>query len=125
MLIIVVYVDDLIFRSDCEEMCQVFATNMKDFEMSMLGELSFFLGLQIHQSNKGTFISQTKYIREMLKRFKMEDCNPVSNPMVIGCKINKNDESLDANQILYRSMIGIFCMLQLLDLTFASCWLCC
>jgi hypothetical protein len=44
-----------------------------EFEMSLLGELSFFLGLQIHQSNQGIFISKTKYIREMLKRFGMED----------------------------------------------------
>lgn len=74
--------------------------------MSMLGELSFFLGLQIHQSKEGIFISKTKYIREMLKRFKMEDCTPVSTPMVTGCKLNKDDESFDANQTLYRSMIG-------------------
>jgi hypothetical protein len=49
--------------------------------MSLLGELSFFLGLQIHQSHQGIFISQTKYIREMLKRFGMEDCKPVITPM--------------------------------------------
>jgi hypothetical protein len=48
-----------------------------EFEMSLLGELSFFLGLQISQSNQGIFISQTKYIREMIKRFIMEDCKPV------------------------------------------------
>jgi hypothetical protein len=63
MLIVVVYVD-LIFDSNCEKMCQVFATNMqKEFKMSMLGELSFFLCLQIHQSSRVIFISQTKYIR--------------------------------------------------------------
>jgi hypothetical protein len=52
-----------------------------EFEMSLLGELSFFMGLQIHQSSQGIFISQTKYIREMLKRFKMEDCKPIITPM--------------------------------------------
>jgi hypothetical protein len=65
----------------------------KEFEMSMLGELSLFLGLQISQSNKGIFISQTKFIKEMLKKFRMEDCTPVNTPMVIGCKLSKNDES--------------------------------
>jgi hypothetical protein len=50
-----------------------------EFKMSLLGELSFFLGLQIHQSNQGIFISQTKYIREMLKRFGMKDCEPVAS----------------------------------------------
>jgi hypothetical protein len=49
--------------------------------MSLLGELSFFLGLQIRQRNQGIFISQTKYIREMLKRFRMEDCKLVITPM--------------------------------------------
>jgi hypothetical protein len=52
-----------------------------EFEMSLLGELSFFLGLQIFQRNQGIFISQSKYIREMLKRFRMEECKPVTTPM--------------------------------------------
>lgn len=73
--------------------------------MSMLGELSFFLGLQILQSDKGIFISQTKYIKEM-KKIKIENCNLVSNPVVTGCKLSKDDESPEANQTLYRSMIG-------------------
>jgi hypothetical protein len=52
-----------------------------EFEMSLLGELSFFMGLQIRQNNQGIFISQTKYIIEMLKRFGMEYCKPVITPM--------------------------------------------
>ena len=52
-----------------------------EFEMSLLGELSLFFGLQIRQSNQGIFISQTKYIKEMIKRFEMEDCKPVNTPM--------------------------------------------
>jgi hypothetical protein len=57
---------------------QKFAKDMQNkFERSLLGELSFFLGLQTHQSNQGIFISQTKYIIEMLKRFRMEDCKLV------------------------------------------------
>jgi hypothetical protein len=59
----------------------------------MLGELSFFLGLQISQSNKGVFISHTKCIKKMLKKFGMEDCAPVSTPMIIGSKLRKYDES--------------------------------
>jgi hypothetical protein len=69
--------------------------------MSMLGELSFFLGLHISQSNKGIFISQTKYIKEMLKKFRMEDCAPVSTPMITRCKLSKDDESPEENQTLY------------------------
>jgi hypothetical protein len=64
-----------------------------EFEISLLEELSFFLGLQIHQSNQGIFISQTKYIREMLKRFGMEDCKPVITPMQTSCKLSKDDDS--------------------------------
>jgi hypothetical protein len=77
-----------------------------EFEMSLLGELSFFLGLQIHQSNQGIFISQTKYIREMLKRFRMEDCKPVTTPMQTSCKLSKDDDSKSIDQRQYKSMIG-------------------
>jgi hypothetical protein len=76
------------------------------FEMSMIGELSFFLGLQITQMSEGMFISQEKYLREMLKRFQMEDSKPVGTPMVIGCKLSKDDDSVDVDQSSYRSMIG-------------------
>jgi hypothetical protein len=77
-----------------------------EFEMSMMGELSFFLGLQITQRPDGIFISQGKYLREMLKRFQMEDSKPVGTPMVAGCKLSKDDDSPDVDQSSYRSMIG-------------------
>ena len=64
-----VCVDDIIFGINTDTLSQRFAKEMqKEFEMSMLGEFSFFLSLQIYQSNKGIFISQTKYIKEMLKK---------------------------------------------------------
>jgi hypothetical protein len=74
--------------------------------MSLLGELSFFMGLQIRQRNQGIFISQTKYIREMLKRFRMEDCKPIITPMQTSCKLSKNDDSKSTDQRQYMSMIG-------------------
>jgi hypothetical protein len=77
-----------------------------EFEMSLLGELSFFLGLQIRQRNQGIFISQTKYIIEMLKRFEMEDCKPVITPMQTSCKLSIDDDSKSTDQRKYRSMIG-------------------
>ena len=73
----------------------------------MLWELTFFLGLQIYQRNKGIFIPQTKYIKDMLKRFKMEDSKPVSTPMITGCKLSKVDESLEVDHTMYICMIGI------------------
>jgi hypothetical protein len=68
--------------------------------------LNFFLGLQIYHLDEGIFISQTKYIKEMLKKFRLEHCKPVSTPMVIGCKLRKDDESKEVDQRIYRSMIG-------------------
>ena len=87
MIIVVVYVDAIIFGSNLQILSVNFASEMKkEFEMSMLGELTFFLGLQVYQK-KRIFISQTKYIKDMLKRFKMEDSKPVSTPMITGCKL--------------------------------------
>jgi hypothetical protein len=78
----------------------------KEFEMSMLGELTFFLGLQVTQTEKGIFICQSKYVKEMLKKFQMEDCKPMSTPMVTGCKLSLDDDSPKVDQTMYRSMIG-------------------
>jgi hypothetical protein len=77
-----------------------------EFEMSLLEELSLFLGLQIHQRNQGIFISQTKYIREIIKRFGMEDYKPVITPMQTSCKLRKDDNSKSIVQRQYRSMIS-------------------
>ena len=74
LLILVVYVDDIIFGSNEEAMSQSFASIMqKEFEMSLLGELTYFLGLQIQQKEGGIFLSQTKYLKQILKKYGMED----------------------------------------------------
>jgi hypothetical protein len=102
-----VYVDEIIFGCNKDPLVQWLASAMEfDFEMSMIGELSFFLGLQITQRSEGMFISQEKYLREMLKIFQMEDSKPVGTPMVTGYKLSKNDDSPDVDQRSYRSMIG-------------------
>jgi hypothetical protein len=107
ILLIEVYVDDITFGSDNDRLSQKFAKDMQNgFGMSLLGELSFFLGPRICQSNQGIFISQTKYIREMLKRFRMEDCKPIITPMQTSCKLSKDDDSKSTNKRKYRSMIG-------------------
>jgi len=62
-----------------------------EFEMSIIRELSFFLGLQITQSPQGVFVSQSKYLKGTLLKFGMEDCKPVSTPMNTGCKLCKED----------------------------------
>jgi hypothetical protein len=106
-LIVLVYVDDIIFRCNKDSLVKWFSSAMEsDFEMSMISELLFFLGLQITQKSEGMFISEEKYLREMLKRFQMEDSKPVGTPMVTGCKLSKDDDSPDVDQSSYRSMIG-------------------
>eukprot|EP00253_Pinus_taeda_P033453 PITA_33453 len=91
-----------------EAMSQNFALVMqKEFEMSLLGELTYFLGLQIQQNKDGIFLSQTKYLKQILKKYAMEDSKPVCTPMVTGCILNTNDESTAVHQPTYRSMVGI------------------
>ena len=100
--------NDIIFGCTNDSFVQWFANAMQyEFEMSMIGELSFFLGLRIIQSFEGLFLSQEKYLKEMLKRFQMEDSSSVSTPMVVGCKLSKDDPLPDVDQRTYRSMIGI------------------
>ena len=80
--------DDIIFGNNDDRLSKKFATKVQsDFEMSLLGELTYFLGLQISQQEKGIFICQAKYIKEMLKKFKMEDCKPILTPMVTRLQI--------------------------------------
>ena len=87
MITIVVYVNDIIFGSDLQIMSVNFASEMKkEFEMLMLGELTFFLVLQVSQSEKYIFISQTKYIKEMLKSSEWK--NP--NLLVLLCSLVVN-----------------------------------
>eukprot|EP00253_Pinus_taeda_P021924 PITA_21924 len=107
LLILVVYVDDIIFGSNEEAMSQIFAlVTQKEFEMSLLGELTYFIGLQIQQNEGDIFLSQTKYLKQFLKKYGMEDSKPVCTPMVTGCSLSANDESTVVHQPTYRSMIG-------------------
>ena len=76
------------------------------FEMSMMGELRFFLGFEIKKLREGTFINQAKYIQDMLKRFKMMDLNGVATPMQTKCHLELNPHGKDVDQKVYRSMIG-------------------
>ena len=76
-----------------------------EFEMSMIGEMNFFLGLQIVQNNDDVFISQAKILKDQLKRFGLESCNVVGTPMITGHKLSSKDET-PAVEKKYRSMIG-------------------
>ncbi|GJY38469.1 retrovirus-related pol polyprotein from transposon TNT 1-94 [Tanacetum coccineum] len=88
LIIVQIYVDDIIFGSTCQDMCDEFAKIMHD-EMSMMGELNFFLGLQIKEMEDGIFFNQSKYIKEMLKKFGLEDSKPMKTPMSSNTKLTK------------------------------------
>lgn len=106
ILIVEVFMDDIIFGGD-DDLSMKFVDDMQmEFEMSMIGEMKFFLGLQITQTNKGNFISKYKYVKELLKKFGLDDSEPIGTPMVTQCKLSKNDQSKKLNQTLYRSMVG-------------------
>ena len=77
-----------------------------EFEMSMMGELTFFLGLQVKQSKDGIFVNQAKYIKDMLKKFGFEDVREIDTPMSPITKLDKDEKGKDVNQKLYRGMIG-------------------
>ena len=73
ILLVQIYVDDIIFGSTNESLCKEFSIDMQsEFEMSMMGELNYFLGLQIKQTNDGIFVNHSKYFKELIKRFGME-----------------------------------------------------
>ena len=67
--------------------------------MLLLGELTYFLGLQVQQAKNGIFISKTKYLKHILKKYGIEDYNPVCTPMVITCNLSSQDDSPLANQL--------------------------
>ncbi|RVW96470.1 hypothetical protein CK203_029751 [Vitis vinifera] len=77
-----------------------------EFEMSMMGELNFFLGLQIKQLKEGTFINQAKYIRDLLKRFNMEEAKTMKTPMSSSIKLDMDEKGKPVNSTMYRGMIG-------------------
>jgi hypothetical protein len=77
-----IYVDDIIFGSTNKSTCEEFSRiRIQKFEMSMMGELKYFLGFQVKQLQDGTFISQTKYIQDILNKFGMKDAKPIKTPM--------------------------------------------
>jgi hypothetical protein len=78
----------------------------KRFKMSMMGELKFFLGFQIKQLKEGTFLCQTKYVKDMLRRFDMADSKPIKTPMELNGYLDLNEEGKSVDQKVFHSMIG-------------------
>ncbi|KAJ9539482.1 LOW QUALITY PROTEIN: hypothetical protein OSB04_032215 [Centaurea solstitialis] len=107
ILLVQIYVDDIIFGSTNPKLCEKFELLMKsEYKMSMMGELTFFLGLQIKQSEKGIFINQGKYVHEMLKKFDLTSCTPMKTPMAPPLSLDKDSKGKPVDVTLYRGMIG-------------------
>ena len=86
ILVVQIYVDDIIFGSTNASLCKEFSKLMQDeFEISIMGELKFFLDIQINQCKDGVYVHQTKYTKELLKKFKLEDCKLMNTPMHPTC----------------------------------------
>ncbi|GJU51603.1 putative ribonuclease H-like domain-containing protein [Tanacetum coccineum] len=107
ILLVQVYVDDIIFGSTKKELCNAFEKLMHEkFQMSSMGELTFFLGLQVQQNKDGIFISQDKYVVEILNKFRFIEVKTASTPMETQKPLLKDEDSEEMDVYMYRSMIG-------------------
>nr|GEV71905.1 hypothetical protein [Tanacetum cinerariifolium] len=107
ILLVQVYVDDIIFGSTNKDLCKAFEKLMKDkFQMSSMGELTFFLGIQVKRKPYGIFISQDKYVAESLRKFGLTDGKSASTPIDTKKPLLKDPDGEDLDVHTYRSMIG-------------------
>jgi hypothetical protein len=107
MLIAQIYVDEIIFGATLDSLAHEFSKEMKqEFEISMIGELNYFLGLQVKQTSEGIFISQSKYAKDLVKRFGLDGKSHARTPMSTSVKISSDLAGKPVDPNLYRSMIG-------------------
>nr|GEW74737.1 uncharacterized mitochondrial protein AtMg00810-like [Tanacetum cinerariifolium] len=124
ILIVQLYVDDIIFGSTRKELCNEFERLMHEkFQMSSMGELTFFLGLQVKKKNDGIFISQDKYVAEILKKFRFIEVKNASTPMKTQKPMLKDENREEVDVHMYRSMTGslIYLTSSRPDIMFAVC----
>ncbi|GKA16503.1 putative ribonuclease H-like domain-containing protein [Tanacetum coccineum] len=124
IMLVQVYVDDMIFGSTKRSWCDKFEALMKSrFQMSFMGELTFFLGLQVKQKEDGIFISQDKYVAEILKKFDFASVKTANTPIETHKSLVKDEEAADVDVHLYRSMIRYLMYLTAFrpDIMFAVC----
>ncbi|KAM2407389.1 hypothetical protein ACFX1X_026583 [Malus domestica] len=107
ILIVCLYVDDLIYTGNDECMFTKFKQSMmNEFEMTDLGKMRYFLGIEVLQQVDGIFICQKKYAQEVLEIFKMENCNPVHNPIVPGTKLTNDVTGEKVDNTFYKQIVG-------------------
>ncbi|GJT19954.1 putative ribonuclease H-like domain-containing protein [Tanacetum coccineum] len=124
ILLVQVYVDDIIFGSTKKELCIAFEKLMHEkFQMSSMGELTFFLGLQVKQKKDDIFISQDKYVDEILKKFGFTEVKTASTPIETQKPLLKDEDGEEVDVHMYRSMIGSLMYLTSSrpDIMFAVC----
>ncbi|GJW23726.1 ribonuclease H-like domain-containing protein [Tanacetum coccineum] len=124
ILLIQIYVNVIIFGSTKNELCDEFEKLMKDkFQMSSMGELTFFLGLQVQQKKKGIFISQDKYVHEILRKYNYTDVKSTSTLTYLEKPLVQDGDAADVDEHLYRSIIGSLMYLTTSwpDIMFAVC----
>ncbi|GAU50271.1 hypothetical protein TSUD_131240 [Trifolium subterraneum] len=123
-LIVSVYVDDLIVTGNNMNLINEFKVSMKrQFAMSDLGKMKFFLGVEVIQTDKGIFIHQMKYATEILGRFQMEKCNTVCSPIITGIKLVKDESGKACDAKTYKQMVGslMYLLATRPDLAFVVC----
>ncbi|GKC29586.1 retrovirus-related pol polyprotein from transposon TNT 1-94 [Tanacetum coccineum] len=124
ILLVQIYVDDIIFASTDPKACEIFSYEMSSkFQMSMMGQMSFFLGLQVSQNPGGIFINQLKFALEILKKFRMDSCDPVDTPMVDRLKLDEDPLGIPVDHTRFWSMVGSLMYLTASrpDLVFVVC----
>jgi hypothetical protein len=106
-LIVQIDVDDIVFGATLDPLAHEFSEEMKEeFEMSMIGELNYFLGLQVKQTTEGIFISQSKYAKDLVKWFCLDGKSHARTPMSTSVKIRSDLAGKPVDPSLYRSLIG-------------------
>ncbi|GJR01350.1 retrovirus-related pol polyprotein from transposon TNT 1-94 [Tanacetum coccineum] len=124
ILLVQIYVDDIIFASTNPKSCEIFANEMSStFKMSMMGQMSFFLGLQISQNPRGIFINQSKYALEILKKYGLDSSASVDTPMVEKMKLDEDRQGKLVDPTRFRGMVGSLMYLSASrpDIVFAVC----
>jgi len=107
ILIVQIYVDYIIFESSNKNLCDELSKIMSsEFEMSLMRNLSYILGFSIKQIEEGTFLSQSKYIKDILKKYEMDNAKLISTPMSSSVQLDKDPKGKSINQKKFRGIIG-------------------
>jgi hypothetical protein len=107
VLLVQIYVDDIIFGGSSHSLVSSFQEMMEnEFQVSMMGELTFFLGIQVKQTKQGTFIHEAKYTKDLMKKFNIVELKPFSTPMSTGTALDLDENVEAVDQREYSSMIG-------------------